>query len=198
MQKLVSEAVDVLRGAGYRLDPQLTLAAKAVAQAETITAALVPEAGPRTSRSSVAHALEELVPGAVGSDAIKSAARRGAVRAAGGMMDAVPAARRTAAAWIAQLQKGEIPVSVRVPELELSQANLGAVPRLFAAAVLLAGMLVGCAIAATIQSPDGSSFRNDLADVALVLFLIAAAVSMMLLVVLVWRLVRPVGRGGAR
>jgi len=86
----------------------------------------------------------------------------------------------------------------RVPELELSQAHLGAVPRLFAAAVLLAGMLVGFAIAATIQSPDSSSFRNDLADVALVLFLIAAAVSMTLLVVLVWRLVRPAGRGGAR
>ena len=31
LQKLVSEAVDVLRDAGYRLDPQLTLAAKAVA-----------------------------------------------------------------------------------------------------------------------------------------------------------------------
>ena len=45
LQKLVSEAVDVLRDAGYRLDPQLTLAAKAVAQAEAITSALVPEAG---------------------------------------------------------------------------------------------------------------------------------------------------------
>ena len=45
LQKLVSEAVDVLRDAGYRLDPQLTLAAKAVAQAEAITSTLVPEAG---------------------------------------------------------------------------------------------------------------------------------------------------------
>ena len=198
IERLVSEAVDVLRGAGYHLDSQLTLALKAVAQAAEITTALVPQYGASDFARLGGDALEELVPGAVGSAAIKSAARRGAVRAAGGMMDAVPAARRTAAAWLAQLQKGEIPVSVRVPELELSQAHLGAVPRLFAAAVLLAGMLVGFAIAATIQSPDSSSFRNDLADVALVLFLIAAAVSMTLLVVLVWRLVRPAGRGGAR
>ena len=93
LQKLVSEALDVLRDAGYRLDPQLTLAAKAVAQAEAITSALVPEAGASDFAQLGGAALEELVPEAVNSDAILGAARKQAIFAVGEVAERLPSLR---------------------------------------------------------------------------------------------------------
>ena len=99
LQKLVSEALDVLRDAGYRLYPELTLAAKAVAQAEAITSALVPEAGASDFAQLGGAALEELVPAAVDSDAILGAARKQALFAVGEMAERLPTLETAAARW---------------------------------------------------------------------------------------------------
>ena len=109
LQKLVSEAVDVLRDAGYRLDPQLTLAAKAVAQAEAITSALVPEAGASDFAQLGGAALEELVPQAVNKDAILGAARKQAIFAVEEVAERLPSLEVAAARWVDQLAKRRDP-----------------------------------------------------------------------------------------
>ena len=196
LEKLAYAAMGVLRDAGYRLDPQLTLAIKAIAQAEEITTALAPEADAADFAELGGAALEELVPRAVTRDRVVGAARRQAARAAGEAVDSVPATREAAAKWLAQLRKGEIPVGVHLSDLDRPATRLEALARLVAVAIVLAGTVIGAAIASTIQTGK-SVFRTDLSDVALVLYLVATALAVLLLVALLWRLVRP-DRGSRR
>jgi ubiquinone biosynthesis protein len=197
LQKLVSEAVDVLRDAGYRLDPQLTLAAKAVAQAEAITSALVPEAGTSDFAQLGGAALEELVPEAVNSDAILGAARKRALFAVGEVAERLPSLEVTAARWVDQLAKGEVPVGIRFSDLDRYSTRFESVTRLIAATILLTGLLIASAIAAT-TGAGKSVFRGDVSDAALVVYVAAAAVSVTLIVVLLWRVVRPDDRRSTR
>jgi hypothetical protein len=193
LQKLVSEAVDVLRDAGYRLDPQLTLAAKAVAQAEAITSALLPEAGTSDFAQLGGAALEELVPEAVNSDAILGAARKQAIFAAGEMAERLPSLETAAARWVDQLARGEIPVGIRFSDLDRYSMRFESVTRLIAATILLTGLLVGSAIAAT-TGAGKSVFRTDVSDAALVVYVAAAVVAVVLILMLLWRLFRAEGR----
>ena len=198
LQKLVSEALDVLRGTGYRLDPQLTLAVKAIAQAEEITATLVPEAGTSEFAQLGGAALEELAPDALTPDAVGGAARRQALRAAGGVIDELPSARAAAARWLRQLEKGEIPVGVRLSDFTDPESRFEQVARLIAAAIVVTGLVIGSAIAASLD-PRGSGLRTDLSNVALLLYVVAAAVAVLLVAALLWRIVRPErGRDGRR
>jgi ubiquinone biosynthesis protein len=196
LQKLVSEAVDVLRDTGYRLDPQLTLAAKAVAQAEAITSTLVPEAGASDFAQLGGAALEELVPEAFDTHAILGAARKQAIFTVGEVAERLPTMQVAAARWIDELAKGEIPVGVRFSDLGRYSRRLESVARLIAAAILLTGLLIGSAIAATTDA--GESFRTHVGDAALAVYVAATAVAAALVVVLLWRLVRAEGRRNPR
>ncbi len=192
LQKLVSEALDILRDSGYRLDAELTLAAKAVAQADAITSALVPEAGGSDFAQLGGAALEELVPEALSSDAILGTARKRAILAAGEVAERLPSLEGAAGRWFDQLARGEIPVSVRLSDLDRYTGRLESVARLIAAAALLTGLLIGSAIAAT-TGAGKSVFRTDVSDAALFVYLAATAVAVTFVVVLLWRLVRAEG-----
>jgi ubiquinone biosynthesis protein len=193
LERLAYTAMDVLRDTGYRLDPELTLGIKAIAQAEEITASLVPEAGAAEFAELGGAALEELVPQAVTPDTLIGAARKQAVRAAGEAVDSLPAAREAAAKWLDQLRKGEIPVGVHISDVDRPAARLETLARLLAASIVLAGIVIGSAIAASFDNGK-SAFRTDLSDAALVLYLSTAAIAVLLVIVLLWRLIRPPGR----
>jgi predicted unusual protein kinase regulating ubiquinone biosynthesis (AarF/ABC1/UbiB family) len=197
LQRLVSEAVDILRDAGYRLDPQLTLAAKAVAQAEAITSALVPEAGASDFAQLGGAALEELVPEAMSKDAVLGTARKQAIFAVGEAAERLPSMEVAAARWVDQLAKGEIPVGVRFSDLDRYSKRLESAARLIAAAALLTGLLIGSAVAAR-TGAGKSVFRADVSDAALVVYVAAAALAAALVVVLLWGLFRGEGRRSTR
>ena len=191
LQKLVSEAVDVLRDAGYRLDPQLTLAAKAVAQAEAITSALVPEADASDFAQLGGAALEELVPQAVNEGRHP---RRGAQagdlrRRRGGRAPPLAAGSRRSLGRPAR-EEARSPSASASPTSTAISARLESLARLIAAAILLTGLLIGSAIAAT-TGAGKSVFRTNVSDAALVVYVAATAVAATLVVVLLWRLVRP-------
>jgi ubiquinone biosynthesis protein len=190
LDRLVSEALDVLRGSGYQLDSQLTLAVKAVAEAEAITTALVPDADASYFAELGGSALEELVPEAVRKLGVRKTARRQAILAAGEAAQHVPAAGEVATAWLDVLRTGQIPVSVQVADLDKAFTRMEPLPRLLAASTLLAGLVIGTALAAAIDT-GGSDFRKNVADIALVLFLVVTAVALVLVGALLWRLLRP-------
>jgi predicted unusual protein kinase regulating ubiquinone biosynthesis (AarF/ABC1/UbiB family) len=193
LQKLVAEALDVLRSTGYRLDSQLTLAVKAVAQAEAITSALVPGADASDFARLGGAALEELVPDAVTPSGIRTTARRQAIAAGGELAQRLPSLKGAAATWLDQLEKGEIPVSVRLADLDRDAPHLESFPRLLAASIAMTGLLIGSALAAGLDTGK-SGFRTDLADVALVVFVVSTIVAVSLVAALLWRLVRPNAR----
>jgi ubiquinone biosynthesis protein len=190
LQKLVSEALDVLRDSGYRLDSQLTLAVKAVAQAEAITTALTPEAEASDFAELGGAALEELVPKAVGAGVGVEAARRHAISAAVEVAQRLPSVPEVASTWPDRLEKGEVPVRVHVAGLDRHLARVESIPRLIAAAIVLTAIVIGSALAAAIDTGT-SDFRSTLSDVALVVYVASTAVAILVVVALLWRLVRP-------
>ena len=197
LQRLVSEAVDVLRDNGYRLDPQLTLAAKAVAQAEAITSALVPETRASDFAQLGGAALEELVPQALNKDAILGAARKHAILTVEEVAERLPTMEVAAARWVDQLAKGEIPVGVHFSDLDRYSTRFDSLARLIAATVLLTGLIIGSAIAAT-TGAGKSVLRTDVSDAAAVVYVGATAVGVAFVVLLLWRLVRDQGGRDSR
>jgi ubiquinone biosynthesis protein len=197
LQKLVSEALDVLRDSGYRLDSQLTLAVKAVAQAEAITSALTPEAEASDFAELGGAALEELVPKAVGAGVGVKVARRQAIAAAVEVAQHLPSVPQVASTWLARLEQGEVPVRVHLAGLDRHLARIESIPRLIAAAIVLTAIVIGSALAAAIDTGT-SDFRSTLSDVALVVYVASTAVAILLVVALLWRLVRPEGRRSRR
>jgi ubiquinone biosynthesis protein len=190
LQKLVSEALDVLRSNGYRLDSQLTLAVKAVAEAEAITTALVPGAEASDFAELGGAALEELVPAAVERQLDRKAVRRQALLAAGEVAQQVPSLQEAASAWFERIQTGEVPVRVRIADLDRHLTRFEAVPRLLAVSVVITGLLIGSALAATIATGE-SAFRTNLADVALAVYVATTVLAVVLVAALLWRLIRP-------
>jgi ubiquinone biosynthesis protein len=197
LQKLVSEALDVLRTSGLRLDADLTLAVKAVAQAEAITTALIPSAEASEFAELGGSALEELVPAALKRDVIVKAARKRAAFAAGEAVESLPALKDAAFTWLDHLQQGEIPVRVKLADLEPSFARFESLPRLLGAAVVLAGVVIGSALAASINT-SGGGFRGSVANLALVVYLFATVIAVVLAIALLWRLVRTERRPARR
>ena len=105
--------------------------------------------------------------------------------------------RPAAARWVDQLARGEIPVGIRFSDFDRHARRLDSLARLIAAAILLTGLLIGSAIAATTGA--GRSFlRTDVSDAALVVYVAAAALAGALVVVLLWRLFRAEGRRSPR
>ena len=190
LERLVSEALDVLRGAGYQLDPQLTLAVKAVGEAEAITSALVPEADASYFAELGGAALDDLVPDAIKGIDVRKAVRRQAFLTAGEAAQHLPTLQEVALGWLDAVKQGQIPVKVHVAGLEDKLTRFESVPRLFAAALVLSAVLIGSALAAA-GGTQGSDFRTAVADASLVLYVIAAAVGVVLVTALLWRLVRP-------
>jgi ubiquinone biosynthesis protein len=189
MQKVIQQGMDVLRESGYRLDAQLTLAIKAMAQAEAITAALTPEARGSDFATMGVDALADLVPGAVNEEAILRAARKQAMSIAGEVAQRMPSVQDAAFMWIDQFQKGRFQVKVDLSDLDRSADRLNRISRMIAVAVVVTGLMIGSALAADITTTK-SGFLTGLAHTALVLYTASAAVAIVLLAVLLWSLLR--------
>jgi len=190
LTKVIPAAMDVLRDSGYRLDSQLTLAIKAMTQAEAITAALVPEARGGDFVDMGVSAIEELAPAAVNKETIKAAVRKQGMFVAREAIERAPSLQEAAFRWLDQFQKGQISVKLDLSDLDRSVNRFDAISRLVAVAIVITGMVVGSAIAAG----SSSESLSGLSDAALVLYTVSMAVAVVLVVVLLWRLLRPKGR----
>ena len=117
--------------------------------------------------------------------------------AVGEVAERLPSMDVAVARWVDQLARGEIPVGVRFSDLDRYSGRLESVARRIAAAILLTGLLIGSAIAATTDAGT-SVFRTDVRDVAVIVYVAATAVAVVAVVVLLWRLVRGEARRSPR
>ena len=196
LKKVIPAATDVLRDSGYRLDSQLTLAIKALTQAEAITAALVPDAHGSDFAEMGVAAIEELVPEAVTKETIRAAARKQAMFAAREAVQRAPSLQTAAFRWLDQFQKGQISVKLDLSDLDRSVKRFDAISRLLAVAIVITGMVIGSAVAAVIATEDTA--LSSISDAALVLYVASMGIAVVLVVVLLWRLWRPTDRRRSR
>jgi ubiquinone biosynthesis protein len=185
IKAVLNTGLGVLRDNGYRLDPQLTLALKAMMQASAFFTPLAP--ADRTFTAAAFEAAKDLGQEAMAGDMVTDLAKREGTRLLGEAAQAAPDYLRSLLSWQNQLKKGKLTVYLDTSSLDRQTAELRSITSTIVIAVLVAGGLVGTALASQVFA-DAEDERLTIASQAgFVAFLAVAAV---LVVVFLARLVR--------
>ena len=185
IKSVMSAGLSVLRDNGYRLDPQLTLALKAMTQASAFFTPLAPE--DRLFTQAALEAAMELGEVAVTGDAASEALKREGIRWLGEGVQAVPEYLRGLLSWNDQLKRGKLTVYVDTSSLDRQMNQARQLTSMIVVAVLVAGGLIGSALASQVFADDPDQRLVDASQIGFFGFLSVAAV---LVVVLLTRSIR--------
>jgi ubiquinone biosynthesis protein len=181
---LISGAIATLTRAGLRLDKELTLALKAMIQAEEIFATLDPaSAGElvRLAGDTVTGYLREHM----NTDTIINTVRTEVMRAARELVGHVPSLSDALIKWVEQYEQGQMVVHLDTGDLQkritsTERTIKRSLDRLLIGLVL-AGLIVGSAIASTVQLKQ-TVYNISLASLAFDVFVISAVIGAVLVV----------------
>jgi ubiquinone biosynthesis protein len=143
----VSLGLDLLRRHGLRLDPNLTMAVKALMQAEAFATLLYPEGGIVQEGSEM---VKEMALDAVTADKVVEVVKDQVMMSAREVIKRIPSLQQATIGWLDQYQKGRFEVYVDTSGLDKSVDKLASFGRQVVIAMILVGMLIGSAIATTI------------------------------------------------
>jgi ubiquinone biosynthesis protein len=191
----MTAALDVLRDNGLRLDPQLTLALKALTQAEALTTVLH-----RTGRAESAEEglaafvapavkiVEELVAQNVTTGSIEGAFKRQLAFAGREVAARLPSMQDAAGKWLDQLKRGQFTIKLDTTDLSVQMRQARSIARILTLGLVVSGIVIGSGIAATVGESRGTfSFVTEFARVFFVGGTLLAGV---LAVTIVFRLSR--------
>jgi len=189
VSKVLPASMDLLREAGYRLDPQLTLAIKSLTQAEAITTALVPEwSGSEFTRRAL-DASFDLLPAVVTPEAMKAVVIKQASYVVREAAQQMPSFQEGAVKWLEQLRRGGLRVELDTSGLDKQVKQLRGIAMLLALAILIVGLVIGSAIAAGVSGLEESPLAS-VRDFSLLIFAGSALIGAIAVVYLAWRLIR--------
>jgi ubiquinone biosynthesis protein len=185
----LNTAMDVLRRNGLRLDPNLTLAVKAMMQAQAITTLLFPEGG--LLAQGVQMAREEAL-NLVTSENVAAAANKALGMVMREVSANLPSLSEATLGWLTQYRKGRFEVYVDTSALSKEVKTLSRFGRQAVIAIMLVGLIVGSAItmAGIALSNYKGQFWELLAQIALLGYVFAAFVIALIVLRLIWRWIR--------
>jgi ubiquinone biosynthesis protein len=185
----VNLGLDLLRAHGLRLDPNLTMAVKALMQAEAFTTLLYPEGG---IVAEGAEMVREMALEAVTADKVVDVVKEQVMMTARELLKRVPSLQDATLGWLDQYQKGRFEVHVDTGGLDRSVDKLARLGRQVVIALMLVGMIVGSAIATSVIAfiqPDDEvwGFASRLAYLG---FVVPMVVAILIVLRLLWRWMR--------
>ena len=177
--------LDAMYGAGLRMDAELTLALKAMIQAEETVRTLDPTL---PLVDTAFDAAKELMVQSFDPDSVLKALRLQAVRSVKEAIRNIPSIEDMLASWFTQLRQGRFTVYVDTTDLSKQIDEVDQVLSLNMRRLSLALLLVGLLIAASIASNTPADLLPGLADLAYLIFIGAAALTCIVLIraVLSW------------
>ncbi len=177
-----TEGFDLLRKHGLRLDPNLTLAVKALVQTEIIAKTLYPGGGLATQALPI---LEELAFKTFTKERVADELQKQVISTARDVVKRIPTLSEATMKWLDQYQKGRLEVTVDTSELAKEVDKLNRLGREVVLAILLVGMIVGSAVASTLL--DGAA-QGSAETFLFRLTYVGYALAMLLAFVIVFRL----------
>jgi ubiquinone biosynthesis protein len=185
----VNLGLDLLRAHGLRLDPNLTMAVKALMQAEAFTTLLYPEGG---IVSDGAAMVQEMALQQITADKVVEVVKEQVMMTARDLLKRVPSLQEATMGWLDQYQKGRFEVYLDTSGLDKSVDKLASFGRQVVIALMLVGMIVGSAIATSVIAfiqPEGEywGFASRLAYLG---FVVPMVVAILLVLRLLWRWIR--------
>ena len=185
----VNVSLNLLREHGMRLNPNLTMAIKALMQAEAISTALAPEGGMLGEGVQI---IQEEAMKIVTSDRIVEEAKKQIMSGAREVFTNLPDLSLATVKWLNQYKKGRFEITLDTSELAKEVDKVGRFGRQLIIAVLLVGMMIGTSIAtaAISFSDQQGGFWDVISRIALLGFIFAMFASVVILLRLIWRWVR--------
>ena len=185
----VNLSLDLLRAHGLRLDPNLTMAVKALMQAEAFTTVLYPQGG---IVAEGAEMVREMALEAVTADKVVDVVKEQVMMTGRELLKRIPSLQDATLGWLDQYQKGRFEVYVDTSGLAKEVDKLARFGRQMVIALMLVGMIVGSAIATSVIAliqPDGQywGFASRLAYLG---FVVPMVVSIFIVLRLLWRWIR--------
>ncbi len=143
----VNLGLDLLRAHGLRLDPNLTMAVKALMQAEAFATLLYPEGGIVQEGADMVRemALEQIT-----ADKVVEVVKDQVMMTAREALKRLPSLQDATMGWLDQYQKGRFEVYVDTSGLDKTADKLAGFGRQVVIAMILVGMIIGSAIATSV------------------------------------------------
>ena len=176
----------LLREHGLRLDPQLTMAVKAMMQAEAVATLLYPEGGIMADGVDM---VKEMAIEEVTADRIVEEATKQATMAAREVFKRIPSLQEATVKWLDQYQKGRFEITVETTELAKEVDKLGSIGRQIVIAVILVGIIVGSAIATSVladYSEDQTEIWQFIYRLAYFGYVFAVLMAAIMVTKLIW------------
>jgi len=190
--EIVNVMLNLLREHGLRLNPNLTMAIKALMQAEAISTTLTPEGGMLADGVQIIQeeALKIVTP-----DRIVEEAKKQIMSGAREVFKNMPDLSLASVKWLNQYKKGRFEVTLDTSELAKEVDKVGSFGRQLVIAVLLVGLLIGSSIAtaAIAFSNQQGGIWEWIYRIAILGFVFAMLVTMLIVLRLIWRWVRGSG-----
>jgi ubiquinone biosynthesis protein len=185
----VNVGLDLLRAHGLRLDPNLTMAIKALMQAEAFVTLLYPEGGVVQDG---AEMVREMALHAVTADKVAEVVKDQVMMTAREALKRLPSLQDATMSWLDQYQKGRFEVYMDTSALDKSVDKLARFGRQVVVALMLVGMIIGSAIATSViafMQPEGRYWAFA-ARLAYLGFVVPMIVAIFIVLRLLWHWVR--------
>jgi ubiquinone biosynthesis protein len=185
----VNLGLGLLRAHGLRLDPNLTMAIKALMQAEAFATLLYPEGG---IVAEGAEMVREMALQAVTADKVVDVVKEQVMMTGRELLKRIPSLQDATLGWLDQYQKGRFEVYIDTSGLAKEVDKLARFGRQVVIALMLVGMIVGSAIATSVIAfiqPDDEvwGFASRLAYLG---FVVPMIVAIFIVFRLLWRWIR--------
>ena len=185
---LMSIVFDLLATHGLRLDSDLTLAIKAMMQAEAIYTALYPEGGGLVEMGF--DTVKELALQETTADNVKQILTRQASMLAQDLIKELPSLKEATLGWLGMYRRGRFEMHVDTSDIAKEVSAIRRIAQQVILGIVLVGMLVGSAIAASFSTVAGD-VGSRLAQWALTVFFVAVVITGIFIAILVYRLLWP-------
>lgn len=183
--ELVNVALGLLRDHGLRLDPQLTMAVKAMMQTEAVTTLLYPQGGIVAEGVPM---IKEMAIKEVTAERIREEATKQVTMAAREAFKRLPSFQEATTKWLDQYQKGRFEVTIDTSELSKEVDKLGGLGRQVVIGIMLVGMIIGSAIATSVMVTvdTESDLWEFIFRLAYFGYIFAMVVAIIIVIKLVW------------
>ncbi len=184
--ELMSVVFNQLSTHGLRLDADLTLAIKAMMQAEAISSALNPDGGGITEAGF--DTAIDLLKDEATADNIQGLLGKQASSVLQDLIKELPSLQQATRSWLTQYQRGRFELHLDTTDLAKNVKSLNGIVRQVTVGILLVGMIVGSAIAAGFSSVNEDVF-SQLAQWALIVYYGSIIIAVIFLAILLYQMI---------
>jgi ubiquinone biosynthesis protein len=179
---VMSGAMGVLRDNGLRLDPQLTLALKAMMQASAFFTRLAPT--DRTFTEEALQSVRELAADSLTEETLLDLGKKEGMKVAGRALQEAPDYLKGLLSWRDQLKRGKFTLFLDTSSLNRQVDTLRTIAAMLVVALLVAGGMIGGAVASAALAAGGAT---GAANAAQWVFFASVGVAVVLVLVFLGR-----------